>query len=79
MDDQTSFPPLPDPLPHSHRVNTERSKESARDGYRGEGTERTVGCTHTWTVIRYSNDDVLMDLEAVFQDVLNRLGVACDG
>jgi very-short-patch-repair endonuclease len=77
MDDQTSFPPLP----HSHRGDTERSKHSARDGYGGEGTKkRQRGLEQLgWSVIRYSNDDVLMDLEAVFQDLLNRLGLACDG
>jgi very-short-patch-repair endonuclease len=32
-----------------------------------------------WTVIRYSNDDLLQDLEPVFADLAKRLGVPIDG
>ena len=32
-----------------------------------------------WSVIRYSNDDVLMDLESVFLDLAKRLTVNASG
>jgi very-short-patch-repair endonuclease len=32
-----------------------------------------------WTVIRYSNDDVISSLESVFMDLAKRLGVNRDG